>query len=1570
LAARQQIEVDKLMRIVALLAAYNEERFIGACLEHLVQQGAQAYLIDNGSTDQTVAIAESYLGRGLIGIEPCPHAGYFAWDDLLARKEALANSLDGDWFMHVDSDEFFSAPHAHKTLAEVLAEVDALGYNAIDCDEFTFVPTRESPDHDHPDFLRTMRWYYHYRPERYALQRAWKKQAGPLGLVDTGGHELRFPGLRVYPERFYKRHYLCLSIGHAASKYGDRKHDPVEVRAGWHRWRARLQPDAIKLPRQSELCEYGFDNQFDTSRPWKHHFLAQAARPPADNTAVCIAGMHRSGTSLVAQLLCRCGVYLGPEERLVPAAPDNEAGFWENEDFKALNDRILARLGSGWDIPPLPSDWELAPDVADLRVSAASLVQAFESHRHWGWKDPRNSLTLPFWQLLLPDLRVLICLRHPLEVARSLQRRGHSSPAFGFTLWEAYYLRLLAVAPAERRLVTHYDTFFRTPAVEMRRILTWLKMPVPVDLEARISQTLAPALRHHAAGSHAQTTDSLPPTVAALYALLCDEAGYSHGRQPGMATTAAAGGTSDRQDWWAASATAQAQVRAQVWQQHTQLLEQRVADRDEMIVSLRVEAADRDEMIVSLRSEAANRQQALESLRAEAGAKGQAIHSLEAELAGRDATIEALRNEMRVTEADLEARASQLAHELQLIQGSRAWRVAVLYWRVATALKQPARKAYLGLREQLRRWLPYRLRSQMVELRRRFRAQLSGTPVGKATSHGPHPGISVTFAPPRRPDVVVLAIIDWDFRYQRPQQLASQFAENGHRCFYVSIKFHNSGPLPEVAELAAGIYAVTLPGPVGMNVYQGQLAVGQEVMLAALDELRCSADMCDTICLVQLPFWAPLALAARVRWGWKVVYDCMDEHSGFSNVGTAAADSEASLLGQSDLVLATSRLLYAKTAPVAQRAILLPNAGDFDHFNRPARIQPLAQLRGPVIGYYGAIAEWFDVDMLHGAAQMRPDWHFVLIGHTFGADVHRLEGMPNVHMLGEQPYASLPGYLQRFDVACIPFKLNALTEATNPVKFYEYLSAGKPVVAVPLPELEPYRDLFYAARTAAEFVAQCEAALREDSAERQAARLNCARLNTWGQRYETLEPELIALFGRAAIVIVSYHNLDYLRQCLDSVFSQTAYPNFSVVVVDNGSGPELRDYLKERAATETRLHVILNDTNQGFARATNQGIQAAGPCEYVVLLNNDTVVSYGWLSKLVGYLRHPQVGLVGPVTNAIGNEAQIDIQGYRLEDLQQVAAARSRDYDGEVFDIPVLAMYCVAVRRSLLDEVGLLDERYAIGMFEDDDFALRVRQAGYRVICANDVFIHHWMRASFKQLPAEEYEALFAENRQRYEEKWRRAWEPHKNRHLAQTMLKPARLVPGEIVWDCNLCSRRWSTPLAELSGEARTCPSCGSTVRLRAIARLLSVELFGESLAMANFPMRRDLYGLGLDESAALGGPLAERLSFTSLHANPETGLDNTTLGITMEGKFDFVIATDLLNRAEPVGKMMANLQRLLKPGGLLLCGSVSDLEDRLQAMLSEAGFCGVRLHGEPFYAHGVYWDDRSRLPLVARRG
>ena len=249
-----------------------------------------------------------------------------------------------------------------------------------------------------------------------------------------------------------------------------------------------------------------------------------------------------------------------------------------------------------------------------------------------------------------------------------------------------------------------------------------------------------------------------------------------------------------------------------------------------------------------------------------------------------------------------------------------------------------------------------------------------------------------------------------------------------------------------------------------------------------------------------------------------------------------------------------------------------------------------------------------------------------------------------------------------------------------------------------------------------------------------------------------------------SIVMATCDGLLFSRLCLESLLGNGAGVPFEVIVVDNGSSDGTDRYLTELAKLDARVIVQCNGRNAGFAAATNAGLsQARG--NIVVFLNNDTIVPAGALERLLVHLADPGVGLVGAVTNRAGNEAQIETSYGTYGELQQFARRHMRAAASAPFDIRTATMFCAAMRRDVWSAVGPLDERFEIGLFEDDDYSMRARQMGYRVVCAENVFVHHFGQASIGRLARTgEYGRIFHANRARWEAKWGRAWHPYERR--------------------------------------------------------------------------------------------------------------------------------------------------------------------------------------------------------------
>jgi glycosyltransferase involved in cell wall biosynthesis len=260
------------MRICALIAARNEGEKLERCIRHLRAQGLCVAVIDNESSDHTSAFLDSLSSEVLVHREFYPYPGFYDWTGLLAVKEKIATSLSADWLMHVDADEIPEAAAPFRTISEGVEAADHLGYNAINFDEFVFVPEPDddSPTADHPQ--TEPRHYYYFAPEDNRLIRLWKRQSR-IDLVASGGHAVSFPDRRIYPRNFPLRHYIARSRRELAEKYRHRVFSPAELARGWHMNRVGVGRQPIRFPAASQLHECREDGQWETSKPWKRHFF-------------------------------------------------------------------------------------------------------------------------------------------------------------------------------------------------------------------------------------------------------------------------------------------------------------------------------------------------------------------------------------------------------------------------------------------------------------------------------------------------------------------------------------------------------------------------------------------------------------------------------------------------------------------------------------------------------------------------------------------------------------------------------------------------------------------------------------------------------------------------------------------------------------------------------------------------------------------------------------------------------------------------------------------------------------------------------------------------------------------------------------------------------------------------------------------------------------------------------------------------------------------------------------------------------------------------------------------------
>ena len=339
-------------------------------------------------------------------------------------------------------------------------------------------------------------------------------------------------------------------------------------------------------------------------------------------------------------------------------------------------------------------------------------------------------------------------------------------------------------------------------------------------------------------------------------------------------------------------------------------------------------------------------------------------------------------------------------------------------------------------------------------------------------------------AAPNAPDLVCLSHLRWDFVYQRPQHLLSRCAA-GRRVFFVEEPVFDSGPVHmETKEREGGVTVCVPHLPEGLTSEVAREAL-QQNLLAQLFAERAVRDYV-------LWYYTPMALSyTRHLRPLATVFDCMDELSAFKGASPEMKACEAELLERADLVFTGGQSLYEAKRDRHPRVYAFPSSIDATHFAQARAIadEPADQaaIPHPRLGFFGVIDERFDVELLDGVAEARPDWQMVMIGPVVKVDPESLPRRANIHYLGMKSYGELPAYLAGWDVALLLFARNESTRFISPTKTPEYLAAGRPVVSTSIRDVvRPYgeRGLVRIADTVEEFTAAAEAAMKEDTAAR------------------------------------------------------------------------------------------------------------------------------------------------------------------------------------------------------------------------------------------------------------------------------------------------------------------------------------------------------------------------------------------------------------------------------------------------------------------------------------------------------
>lgn len=367
--------------------------------------------------------------------------------------------------------------------------------------------------------------------------------------------------------------------------------------------------------------------------------------------------------------------------------------------------------------------------------------------------------------------------------------------------------------------------------------------------------------------------------------------------------------------------------------------------------------------------------------------------------------------------------------------------------------------------------------------------------------------------------IIILASIRWHALWQRPQALAKEFSRMGYQVFYIEpsgvrsfydeYKLHISDWQPHVL-IKEGITIISPPLrwlPTGRSLL-GLDYLNQRLRFSWIKKTLSGFDIREPILMVQSPTWKNDILSGLNFTHSILCYDCCDDYTNFSwaRVHKNLVLAEESLFKESHLVFVTSRLLAEKASTFTFNFWTIPNGVSDTFFVPPQRTpEDLDRIPRPRIGFVGAMGPWVNTDLINSAAINYPSCSFVFIGPIKGKDIKRKNLMHNIHFLGHKPHHAVPSYISHLDVCLIPFAAGNISLAADPIKLYEYLSLGKPVVTSGIQRKSSEEDLVYYSTGEKEFLENIEEALQEKNELLANRRKEYARRHTWSVRARQME---------------------------------------------------------------------------------------------------------------------------------------------------------------------------------------------------------------------------------------------------------------------------------------------------------------------------------------------------------------------------------------------------------------------------------------------------------------------------------
>lgn len=370
-------------------------------------------------------------------------------------------------------------------------------------------------------------------------------------------------------------------------------------------------------------------------------------------------------------------------------------------------------------------------------------------------------------------------------------------------------------------------------------------------------------------------------------------------------------------------------------------------------------------------------------------------------------------------------------------------------------------------------------------------------------------------------DFIYFSAADSNNYGQRPQEFASRLSQRG-KVLFVSpfgIRSIALADFPRIIRRIRSRFAEKKPDsdrnlaiheplfyfPFPNHPFASR--INGHLLLASVRKWMKKNNIIDPLIWAGVPSTAVMNLVKLMNPSF-LIYDCIDNFSAMHKNQSGIIEAECFLASRAQIIFASAEELFERMNQLNQRTFLLPNAADFELF-QSALIgnlkvpEDIAVIPGPILGYVGEVAKWFDFDLIYDLATRNPEWNIVLLGRISDDSAEKILALPNVHFLGSKDHNKLPSYFVKFDVCLLPFQVNAITSAVSPVKLFEYLAAGKPVVSTPLKEVMRFGNVVEIADRAG-FNEAVKAAIESKADHNKLnQRLEVARENTWERRVET-----------------------------------------------------------------------------------------------------------------------------------------------------------------------------------------------------------------------------------------------------------------------------------------------------------------------------------------------------------------------------------------------------------------------------------------------------------------------------------